>query len=345
MTVLSRTVSTLPSSSYFDPHQYERELQAIWYRDWVCVGRLEEILRVNDFFVASIGTQQLIVTRDREAGLRAFHNTCRHRGSLLCREARGRFRNGRIVCPYHAWTYSTDGRLLATPRRIESEDFRMSAYPLHAVSVDTWGGFVFVCLADEPARPLAGFLGEEAENLAAGPLADLVSVHQEQTTLACNWKIFWENFSECYHCPRVHPELSRLVPTYGRAVVSDADLPGWRPERESDDGAARVRKGASTWSLDGRMTLPGVSGLDHRASEGGMKFASFTASMFVVGHPDYVRSVRLVPKGPEATELIVDWLLEPGARERHGEAMEQVSELGRLVIAQDGEVCELNQRG
>ena len=104
MRLLDEVRKSLPASWYFDEVQFSRELDAIWYRDWVCVGRLEQLERVGDFFVASIGEQRIIITRADDGRLRAFHNTCRHRGSLLCREDHGRFRNGRIICPYHTWT-------------------------------------------------------------------------------------------------------------------------------------------------------------------------------------------------------------------------------------------------
>ena len=116
MALLDRTVATLPASWYHDPAQYARELEAVWYRDWVCVGRSEEIRERGDYVLATVGEESLVLTRDRDGRPRAFHNSCRHRGSRLCTEPRGRFAAGRIVCPYHAWTYGLGGELLATPR-------------------------------------------------------------------------------------------------------------------------------------------------------------------------------------------------------------------------------------
>jgi len=145
---------------------------------------------------------------------------CRHRGSALCTQDSGRFRNGRIICPYHTWTYSLDGDLIDTPYRIAAEDFRSSDYSLYDVHLDMWGGFVFVNLSDDPETSLQDFLGTEADNLANWPLQELVSVQRDISTLQFNWKIFWENFSECYHCPRHHPELCEIVPMYKEALMS-----------------------------------------------------------------------------------------------------------------------------
>src|ERR1700682_4859888 len=108
---------------YRDPAHYERELEVFWYAKWIAVAREEEIPTPGDWRVARIGTQSLVVVRDEEAQIRAFHNTCRHRGSVLCTGENGRFERKRIVCPYHSWTYDLSGHLIATPRRMETPDF------------------------------------------------------------------------------------------------------------------------------------------------------------------------------------------------------------------------------
>ncbi|MDH4047382.1 MAG: aromatic ring-hydroxylating dioxygenase subunit alpha [Gammaproteobacteria bacterium] len=345
MTTLSRTELSLPSTWYYDPDHYAVELEAVWYRDWVCVGRLHEIPRAGDYFVATVGSQQLIVTRDNENQLRVFHNTCRHRGSILCTNEQGRFPNGRIICPYHTWTYSLTGALLATPARLPVDDFAENDYSLYQVNSACWGGFIFVCLDDTPGCTLESFLGSEAQIMKHWPLAEMISVQQDRKLLACNWKIFWENYSECYHCPRVHPELCKLVPLYQNGVLSYTDTPNWRPDDASDDGRPRVAPGLATWTLDGQTGLPVIPGLDEHEIRNGVNFASFTASMFVVAHPDYVRSVRVLPRGPESVELIVDWLLLPEVAETYAGEIDRMLDVGRLLIEQDGRVCEINQRG
>jgi Rieske 2Fe-2S family protein len=345
MALLERTAATLPSSWYYDPAQYARELEAVWYRDWICVGRSEDLREAGDFLVTGVGAESLVLTRDRDGAPRAFHNTCRHRGSTLCTAPRGRFANGRIVCPYHAWTYSLAGELVATPKMELPDGFRREDYPLYRVHIDAWGGFLFVNLSERPARPLAEFLGSEAQNVQRWPLASLVSVHREVTTLACNWKVFWENYSECYHCPGVHPELCRIVPLYREGLLSDADRRDARPPDGTRDTRPRLAPGLVTWTLDGQSRLPLIEGPDAADRAPGAVFASFTASLFVVAHPDYVRSVRIRPTGPESVELTVDWLLPAGVAERYPQELERMVELGRLVVAQDGRVCELNQQG
>ena len=344
MTLLTRTTPTLDADWYYDPAQYARELEAVWYRDWICVGRGDEIARPGDYLLAEIGNERVIVTRDTRGNPRAFFNTCRHRGSTLCTEPRGHFASGRIVCPYHAWTYALDGSLIATPLRIDNDDFQREDHGLYEALIDGWGGFMFVNLSRAPRMPLHDFLGTEARNIERWPLAALESVHRERHTIACNWKIFWENYSECYHCPGVHPELCRIMPIYREGLLNLADRPG-TPADPPADPRPRVASGLETWTLDGRSTLPPIEGPSDDDRALGVVFASFTASLYVVAHPDYVRSVRIAPKGPERTELTVDWLLPPGVAATHAAAIAPMLELGRTVIAQDARVCELNQQG
>ncbi|MDX1517343.1 MAG: aromatic ring-hydroxylating dioxygenase subunit alpha [Woeseiaceae bacterium] len=345
MTALNEIRTTLPSHWYFDPAHYERELEAIWYRDWICVGREESLPAPGDYFVAGIGSQSIIVTRDAAGELRAFHNTCRHRGSILCREPEGRFRNGRIICPYHTWTYSTDGSLLATPGRIESDGFDAGHFSLYDVHVASWRGFIHINLSDTPQSDLETQLGDEALVVANWPFESLRTVHREIQPVACNWKLFWENYSECYHCPRIHPELCRLMPVYRHAVLNLGDLPGWEPAHAGDTGRPRVDDNRHTWTFDGQSTLSDISGPTAEEIAAGVAFASFTASMFIVAHPDYVRTVRIVPTGPESIDLVAEWLLPADGTTATAEQLESILGLARTVMRQDAEVCELNQRG
>src|SRR5262245_41833271 len=131
---LSRLEKGLPAAWYRDPAHYQRELEAFWYGRWIAVAREEEIPSPGDWRVVAVGAQQLVVLKNRAGEIRAFHNTCRHRGSLLCTKESGRFERDRIVCPYHSWTYGLDGKLVATPRKMETPDFDRKDFPLFAVA-------------------------------------------------------------------------------------------------------------------------------------------------------------------------------------------------------------------
>jgi Rieske 2Fe-2S family protein len=333
---------TLPASWFYDPDQYRRELRAIWYREWLCLGREEDWPATGEFQRVDIGDEQIIVTRAGDGALRAFHNTCRHRGSALCEAESGTFSSGRIVCPYHAWAYALTGELERAPRTTERDGVRLEDFSLYRVALETWRGFVFVNLAAEPRCSLQEALAEESGNVAAWPLEDLRRVRRETQRLACNWKIFWENYLECYHCPGVHPDLCRLVPIYRTGFMGYADA-GQEPDPQRPH--AMLRPGAVTWSADGSTDLPWFDGLGKEDAERGMTFATWAPTMFLVAHVDYVRTVRVMPLGPEHTGLIVDWYVHRDLLDHPALDVEQLVAFGSQVVTEDARVCELNQQG
>jgi len=343
--ILSSLEPSLPSRSYFDPEHYRRELDAIWYRSWLCIGRTEELAEPRDYKVVEVGSQSIVVTRDHEGRLHAFHNTCRHRGSVLCTEAGGRFRGNAIVCPYHGWTYSLAGELKGTPHQLRSPDFRTRDFSLYRVAVDTWGGFVFVNLLADEAPAFADGLEDLTGEVANWPLEPLRVGRRIERTLACNWKIFWENYMECFHCPGVHPELCRIVPIFGRGLQAEDDDPSCPPERVGK-GTAPLAPGAVTWTLDGKNELPELPGLDDADRERGQSFGTLLPSVFLSAHVDFVRSARVLPVSPEETLVVMEWLFAKEALESgEPELIERATELGALVLEQDARACELNQRG
>ncbi len=339
-----QTHAALPASCYFDEKHFRRELQAIWWQDWICVGHDSEWQGEGDYRVVQLGDQQILVTRNRDGVLMAFHNTCRHRGSLLCEHSSGKFKNGRIVCPYHAWAYSLDGELTHAPRQQETGDLELRDYSLYGVHLDTWAGFVFINLAASPGLDLETALGEEKSALASWPLAELAIAHRQIHSIQCNWKIFWENFLECYHCPGVHPDLCRLVPVYGQGVNSIDELPDSSPLKKSA-GLSSLVPGAVTWSADGATPLPWFEGLSSAEQEEGMRFAEFKPTVYLVGHVDYVRSVQVLPLGPEETQLTVSWFVHHDTLESQQVDVERLTGFGQQVVMEDARVCELNQAG
>jgi Rieske 2Fe-2S family protein len=339
------TISTyresLPASYFYDPKQFLTELKSIWYREWLCLGREEDWPASGDFRRVRIGEEQVIVTRAGDGDLQAFHNTCRHRGSLLCETDSGSFRDGRIVCPYHAWSYSLKGELKSAPRTTASDGIQTEDFPLYRVALESWRGFVFINLDTNPT-PLAQVIGDEADHVSAWPLEDLRRVHQATHSIACNWKIFWENYLECYHCPGVHPDLCQLVPLYRIGWMDYGDA-GLEPDPERPH--AMLRPGAVTWSGDGSSSLPWFDGLGEKEREAGMMFATFLPTMFLVAHVDYVRTVRVMPISPEETELTVDWYVHRDTVDHPELDIDRLTAFASQVVSEDARACELNQQG
>ncbi len=342
---LARAQPSLPATWYYDRDHFEQELKKIWTRNWVYLCRAQTLSDKRSFRTFRVAGQPILILRDRDGNLQGFFNTCRHRGSLLCTEERGTLNTSQITCPYHQWVYDMSGRLRGTGPMRKVDGFDRDDYPLLRVSVAEWGGFVFVNL-DAQAASFDALYGEETAFVGNWPLCDLRVGHNYTKTLNCNWKVFWENFNECLHCPNIHPELSDLVPIYGRAIMARRDDPNWR--ENAKDSAPHVsgglREGAETWSMDGAAQgrLPGVTDEDLVT---GQRYVTVVPSVFIAHHADYVRSVKITPLTSTTMELSVDWLFHPDMMARPDFDMERITAFGKIVLDQDGAASELNQAG
>jgi len=337
---------TLPREFYVDADHHRRELEVFWYSRWICVGRTEGLTDSGQYQCVSIGDQEILVVRNTGGTLKGFHNTCRHRGSILCEAKKGRFNDGRIVCPYHAWTYTLDGALTHTPWRIPSTDFDFRDHMLHQVSVGEWAGFLFLHLDPNPSETLTEYLGELPALFSNWKLETSVSGDRMHKVIDCNWKIFWENFSECYHCPGIHPELSRIVPRFQKGILRASDEPGWTAQSGPDpDTDTRLAPGMVTWSDDGLTQLPDFPDLSAAERSLGQTFGTLLPSCFIAGHIDFVRFGHVLPLGPEQTLVTVECLFPSETLEDTSNDISKTTEFIRRLTEQDFRVCELNQRG
>lgn len=329
----------LPAEAYRDPGWYDREQAAIWRKDWVAVGLTYEFAE-GTLRKVVLGGASVIVANDKGT-IRAFHNVCRHRGAELCATDGPLPRL--LTCPYHAWAYAPDGRLVSTAFATPTGDFRREAHGLLPVHVRDWNGVLFLSAADT-APPFKTDIGADA--LDNWPMARLRREHTVTRMVGCNWKVFWENYNECLHCPNIHPELCDLVPIYGRGIMARRDDPDWRTHEA--DAAPRVsgglRDGAESWTLDGAAQgrLPGLTDEDAAA---GQRYVTVAPSVFVAHHADYVRAVRVTPLAVDRTEISAEWLFHPDALARPDFDLEKIVAFGKLVMEQDGRACELNQAG
>lgn len=343
---LTTTVDSLPASFYFDPAHHQREMTQIWYRNWIYVCRSSDIGTARTFRTLEVGDQSILVVRGEDRVARAFHNTCRHRGAALCRTSAGRFSSAGIVCPYHSWRYSLRGELLQTSSRQPGDGFDRRAFPLYSLPVNEWNGFIFAALTNEPP-PFSTSFDLPLNRLDDWRLGELVVGHTLRKTIQCNWKVFWENYNECLHCPGVHPRLAQLVPLFGRALLERRDDPSWQDHADDDDPkyGGGLRSGAESWSMDGKpvgVPFPGVSPADRKA---GHVYLTSVPSMFIVAHVDYVRVVRLRPLGAERTEMSIEFLFLPETLADPKRDLMNAVEFTNIVMSEDAEICELNQRG
>jgi Rieske 2Fe-2S family protein len=342
---LKRAQPSLPASWYYDAAQYQCELDQIWARNWIYLCRADELDGPRSFRTFHIANQPILLLRDAQGSLAGFFNTCRHRGSILCTEASGTLQKPLIICPYHQWAYDLTGRLRATGPMRPVDGFDREDHPLLPISVVEWGGFVFANL-DAEAPDFSSLYGAETDYVSNWPLTDLKAGHTYTKRINCNWKVFWENFNECLHCPNLHPELSNLVPIYGRAIMARRDDPEWAEHAKmtAPHISGGLREGAETWSMDGlaQDRLPGLT--DEEAATG-QRYVTIMPSVFIAHHVDYVRSVQITPITPEEMQITSQWLFHPDTLARPDFDMARITDFATLVLDQDAAASELNQAG
>lgn len=335
--LLDHCPPSLPAESYFDENWYAKELRLIWQKEWVYAGRL------NDFPVGrmrplAVGNAGIILCRLSETKIIAYHNTCRHRGSELCRTEQTLGKT--IRCPYHAWSYAAEnGRLLSTAHATPTEDFKNDENSLFPVATTVWNGFIFVNIAEEPA-PFMPNLGLKVYD--NWPMANLVTGHKLVRNLNCNWKVFWENYNECLHCPSVHPELCDLVPIYREGLMSETERKSWAPGKTN---ANALKAGAHTWTFDGQPCGPTFPNLTKAQLKAAANFVTTYPTAYIVAHVDHVRIVSLVPTSPEKTQLTAEWLFSPTTMTQKGFDPANVADFAAIVLEQDADAAEMNQRG
>ena len=325
---------TLPGAYFTSPAICAEELEKLFCRNWLCVGRETRIAKAGDYFAVSAGAASVIVVRDQAGAVRAFHNLCRHRGTRLCEAGEGRFA-GTIRCPYHSWTYGLDGRLQGAPSTGDLAGFDESEWPLLPVATELWHGLVFVNLAADPP-PAATKLHALNDRVTAYGLRSLVSARREVYEVAANWKLIAENFSECYHCGPVHPELSRLSPpTSGANDLSEGPVLG---------GYMELSDGNESLTLTGRACGVPVGEIP-REEQRRVYYYFVFPNLLLSLHPDYVMFHTLWPEAPGRTRITCDWLFHPDTLARPGLDPNEGIAFWDRTNRQDWHICEQSQIG
>jgi Rieske 2Fe-2S family protein len=332
---LPSTAFTLPARYYSDPAIFAKELDVFYRRMWIGVGRLEEIPKRGAYMVREIAGDSIIILRASESGdVRALANVCRHRGTRLCTDASGQLA-GTIQCPYHAWTYDYDGRLVGAPHMDGSPGFDKSEFPLRRLRAGVWDGHVFVSFApDGPS--LAEHLDGLVEKFGPWQMADLVRAERMEYDVAANWKLIVQNYNECLHCPTLHPALNKLS-----HYLSGEN----EPLRSTYMGGRMdLSDGVETMSMDGtcpRDPLPGLSPADRRS----VYYYSVLPNFMIAPHPDYVLTHTLWPVAYNRTRIVCDWLVHPDERAKAGFDLSDATKFWDMTNRQDWNVCELAQAG
>ncbi len=348
---------TLPRELYVSEEAFHFDTQVMLKSVWLYACTVAHVKNPGDYFQFELARNSIIIVRGRDNEIRAFWNSCRHRGAKICHEQSGHA--PRLMCPYHQWTYGLDGKLLAA--RSMAEDFDKKDYGLSAVALENIGGLIFICMSDTPP-PISQVKADISDQIAVYNLDRLKIAVQDNYIEDANWKLVMENNRECYHCDAGHPELIRVLGTTGfgkdapknelsvakreewRALGIDRDLiefpEGWwhRVARLA------LANGAVTQSIDGKLACQKLIG-PFKEPE--------TSSLSIWTQPnswhhfccDHVVTFSLTPIAAGKTLLRTSWLVHEDAVEGVDYDPDHIAALWRATNTQDGHFSMINHQG
>ena len=353
---------TLPREFYVSGELHEEELSRIFHPNWLFAGHTCEIPEPGDYFLLPVGDEELIVLRDKESGVRAHFNVCRHRGSRIAPAPRGRSRS--LVCPYHQWVYKLDGCLANA--RLMGEGFVAEEYRLRSAAIRELAGLIFVCLSPDASTPdFDAFYEDIGPQLRPHGLEGAKVAVRHSYEVRANWKTLVENNRECYHCRVSHPEF--CTSNYDLGLPGDTrgdeafdatlerEYSRWRglglaPEEISFPGGAPYRvsrlplkEGFLTETLDGGLAAPLLGDLTD-PNTGSLRVITLP-NFWAHANCDYTMTTRLLPAGPNLTNVEVCFLVREDAVEGVDYDPEKVAAVWRATCEQDWELCENNSAG
>ncbi|EFM58202.1 biphenyl dioxygenase subunit alpha [Brucella sp. BO2] len=352
---------SLEQKFYTDPDYYKLDLENIFYKDWLFVGHDCELPKTGSYMTVQIGAYPVIVVRDAQGGIRAFHNSCRHRGSRICSAEKGTA--AKLVCPYHQWTYELDGRLLFA--RQVGPDFKPADYGLKPVHCETVAGYIYICVAEE-APDFAAFRNLVEPYLAPHNIKDAKVAFESSIIEKGNWKLVWENNRECYHCAANHPELCRTYPeaptaTGVQGVMEDPEINQlWKscasiglPARfnMSEDGRYRITRipllrDAVSYTMSGKAAVkkPLSDKVAGSTNIGAMLLFNYPSTW---NHlmADHAISFRVLPISAEETLVTTKWLVHKDAVEGVDYDLDELTHVWIQTNDQDRKIVEENAVG
>lgn len=328
---------TLPEKYYTSESIYGEELEKIFYKRWLMVGREEQAPKPGDYFLFNIADESIIIVRDSKNNLHAHFNVCRHRGTRMCMEEHGHFEKKSIQCPYHAWTYNLKGELIGAPFMNELKNFDKKDFPLHNAHLHIWEGFIFINLSENPVpfeKEFEPLIGKWSD----WHLPELRIAYRIEYNLNCNWKLVLQNYQECYHCPGVHPLLCQWTPF--RSASHDCMQGGIL------GGFMTLEKERGSMTMAGNSAGPplgNVSGEDLQK----IYYYSIYPNVLFTPHPDFILFHIITPKGVGKVQLQCHWLFHPDViREaKYKDGIRSAVQFWDLTNKQDWQVCEQMQMG
>lgn len=351
---------------------FDTDVDVFFNKHWIQVGVTADVPEAGDVSTVDIGKASVLIVRDDDDNIRAFRNTCRHRGARL-KEA-GKSTVGMLVCPYHQWTYDLDGSLKHTTHM--GPDFDRTCKSLQSVHLRVVGGLIFVCLADEAPQDFAALETTMSARLAPYHLQNTKIAHEAEIIENGNWKLVMENNRECYHCGGTHPELtaSFLPEDFGFCPDGLSE----ESQRALDDYRTRIAAAVASWEQDGLI----CDAVEHLSPDVATNFR--TQRLVIAGHgesqtmdtkvactrllgdchrrdlgdthlwthnswnhvmSDHAVVSYIIPLGPDKTLVRTKWLVHADAVEGVDYNVENLTSVWLATNAQDANLVSLNHRG
>ena len=329
------TTTTLPAGYYTSPEYFARERERLFRRLWLFVGRDDDAPAPGCYVTRRIAGAEVLIVRDEAGTLHAFHNVCRHRGTLLCPEAAGQLR-GFVQCPYHSWTYRLDGVLHRAPHMEKVAGFRVEDWPLLPIALEVWEGNVFIHLGDPPELSLRDYLDGVDTRFRNWRMGRLRTVATRAYQLRANWKLIIANYHECLHCANAHPQLVKL--SHPLSGDNEPPHPTWL-------GAAMdLMPGCATLSMRPEPQRAALPGLDEEQQRR-VYYYALLPMMLLNPHPDYVVTFMLNALAPDRTDITCHWLMHPEEVARPGFDPSDAVEFWDMTNKQDWALSDRAQAG
>jgi Rieske 2Fe-2S family protein len=325
---------TLPAQAYLSEDVLAWERRHMFDGAWVCIGRSDLAPAPREQRAIQLGSEGLLLVRGDDGVLRAFSNTCRHRGHELL-PAGAAVNKQAIRCPYHSWVYALDGRLQAATRFSDVPGFDPGEFPLIGLEVAEMHGWVFLNMSGD-APPFTDWTGNLAEVLDPWEPGRLFVGATHEYVVKANWKTIVENYLECYHCPNIHPELCRVSPPESARGMENTGA--WI------GGPMDLEDFAETMSMTGKSTGVPIRGLSAEQRRRVFYMAVFP-NLLISPHPDYVMAHRLEPVSPGETHVECSWLFPPESKDRPDFDASYASDFWDITNGEDFAACESVYRG
>jgi len=352
---------SLPQPLYNDPNMFKVDMQEIFQKEWIFVGMSCELPTKGDYITVEIGQNSILVVRDNDLSINAFHNVCRHRGSKLCDKAKGKVAN--LVCPYHQWTYNLKGNLLFAGSDM-GEHFNLQEHGLKPVHCHIAGGFIFISLATGDAPDISAFSETLNEYMAPYDIENSKVAVQSSIEEDANWKLVLENNRECYHCNASHPELissllefddtsdPRATPEFlehYRKLSQQWDAEKIPHKLISHGLRNRVvrmplKEGTVAMTLDGKSACDKLMGTIKNPELGSMRILHLPNSWNHM-QSDHCVVFQVIPISAQKTVVTTKWLVHKDAVEGVDYHIDRLRAVWDATNEQDRTLAERNQLG